>query len=35
MSFQNCNTYNLNDPDLTYLINNTQIDEEIQNGNII
>ena len=34
MTFQNGNTYNLNDPDLSYFINNTQIDKEIQNENL-
>ena len=35
MIFQNGNTYNLNDPDLSYFITNTQIDKEIQNENLI
>ena len=35
MTFQNGNTYNLNDPDLSYFITNTQIDKEIQNENLI
>ena len=29
------NTYNLNDPDLSYFITNTQLDREIQNVRII
>ena len=33
MTFQNGNTYNLNDPDLKYFITNTQKDKEIQNEN--
>ena len=35
MTFQNGNTYNLNDPDLSYFITITQIDTEIQNENLI
>ena len=35
MTFQNANTYNLNNPDLQDFISNTQIDKEIQNENLI
>ena len=35
MTFQNRNTYNLNDPDLSYFITKTQIDKNIQNVNLI
>ena len=35
MTFENGNTYNLNDPDLQYFMTNTQIDKEIQNENLI
>ena len=35
MTFQNGNTYNLNDPDLSSFITNAQIDKEIQNENLI
>ena len=35
MIFQNCNTYDLNDPGLSYFITNTQLDKEIQNENLI
>ena len=35
MTFQNGNTYYLNDPDLSYFITNTQIDKIPQNTNII
>ena len=35
MTFQNGNTYHLNDPDLQNFMTNTQIDKEIQNENII
>ena len=35
MTFQNGNTYYLNDPDLSNLITNTQIDKIPQNTNII
>ena len=35
MIFQNGNTYNLNDPDLSYFITYTQLDKEIQNENLI
>ena len=35
MTFENGNTYNLNDPDLSYFITNTQLDKEIQNENLI
>ena len=35
MTFQNGNTYNLNDPDLQYFMTITQIDKEIQNENLI
>ena len=35
MTFQNGNTYDLNDPDLSYFITNTQLDKEIQNMNLI
>ena len=34
MTFQNGNTYNLNDPYLSYFITNVQIDKEIQNENL-
>ena len=30
MTFDNGNTYNLNDPDLSYFITYTQLDKEIQ-----
>ena len=35
MTFENGNTYNLNDPDLQYFMTNTKIDKEIQNENLI
>ena len=35
MTFQNGNTYYLNDPDLSYFVTNTQIDKIPQNTNII
>ena len=35
MTFENGNTYNLNDPDLSYFITYTQLDKEIQNENLI
>ena len=35
MTFQNRNTYNLNDPDLHNSITKTQMDKEIQNKNLI
>ena len=35
MTFQNGNTYYLNDPDLSKFITNTQFDKEIQNENLI
>ena len=35
MTFENGNTYNLNDPDLQYSMTNTQRDKEIQNENLI
>ena len=35
MTFGNGNTYNLNDPDLSYFITNTQLDKELQNENLI
>ena len=35
MTFENGNTYNLNDPDLQYFMTNTQIDKEIHNENLI
>ena len=35
ITFQNGNTYNLNDPDLSYFITNTRLDKEIQNYDII
>ena len=35
MTFENGNTYNLNDPDLSYFITYTQPDKEIQNENLI
>ena len=35
MTFENGNTYNLNDPDLSYFITNTQLDKGIQNKNLI
>ena len=31
MTFQNGNTYSLNDPDLLYFITNTNIDKQLQN----
>ena len=31
MTFQNDNTYSLNDPDLSYFITNTHIDKQLQN----
>ena len=34
-TFQNGNTYNLNDPDLSYFITNTQFDKIPQNKNLI
>ena len=35
MTFENGNTNNLNDPDLSYFITYTQLDKEIQNENLI
>ena len=35
MTFENGNTYNLNDPDLSYFITYTQLDKEIKNENLI
>ena len=35
MTFENGNTYNLNNPDLTYFITYTQLDKEIQNEKLI
>ena len=35
MTFENGNTYNLNDPDLSFFITYTQLDKEIQNENLI
>ena len=35
MTFENGNTYNLSDPDLSYFITYTQLDKEIQNENLI
>ena len=35
MTFQNGNTYNLIDPDLSYFITDTQIDKEMQNEKLI
>ena len=35
ITFENGNTYNLNDPDLQYFMTNTQIDKEIHNENLI
>ena len=35
MTFQNGNSYNLNDPDLSYFITYTQLDKELQNENLI
>ena len=35
MTFENGNTYNLNDPDLSYFITYTQLDQKIQNENLI
>ena len=35
MNFENGNTYNLNDPDLSYFITYTQLDKETQNENLI
>ena len=35
MTFENGNTYNLNDPDLSYFLTYTQLDKEIQNENLI
>ena len=35
MTFENGNTYNLNDPDLSYFITYTQLDKEIQKENLI
>ena len=35
MTFENGNSYNLNDPDLSYFITYTQLDKEIQNENLI
>ena len=35
MTFENGNTYNLNDSGLWYFITNTQIEEEIHNENLI
>ena len=34
-TFENGNTYNLNNPDLQYFMTNTQIDKEIHNENLI
>ena len=34
ITFENGNTYNLNDPDLQYFMTNTQIDKEIHNENL-
>ena len=35
ITFENGNTYNLNDPDLQYFMTNTQIDKEIHDENLI
>ena len=35
MTFQNGNTYNLNDPDLSYFITNAHLDTHPQNANLI
>ena len=35
ITFENGNTYNLNNPDLQYFLTNTQIDKEILNENLI
>ena len=35
MTFENGNTYNLNNPDLSYFITYTQLDKEIQNEKLI
>ena len=35
MTFENGNTYNLNDPDLSYFITNAQLDTQPQNVNLI
>ena len=35
ITFENGNTYNLNDPDRQYFMTNTQIDKEIHNENLI
>ena len=35
LTYQNGNTYNLNDPDLQYFMTNTQINKEIHNENLI
>ena len=35
MTFENGNSYNLNDPDLSYFSTYTHIDKEIQNENLI
>ena len=35
MTFEQGNTYNLNDPDLSYFTTYTQLDKEIQNENLI
>ena len=35
MTFENGNTYNLNNPDLSYFTTYTQLDKEIQNENLI
>ena len=35
ITFENGNTYNLNDPDLQYFMTNTQIDKEIHDVNLI
>ena len=35
MTFQNGNTYNLNNPGLQYLINNAQLDPQPQNVDLI
>ena len=35
MTYQNGNSYHLNDSDLQYFMTNTQIDKELQNENLI
>ena len=35
MTFQNGNTYDFHDPDLSYFITNSKLEEEIQNKNLI